>query len=59
MALSSGIGSEIQKLLAVVIIGGLVSATLLPLIVFPTHYLYFGGRAHRELPEGMKELRGP
>ena len=39
MALSHGIGSEVQKPLAVVIIGGLVSATLLTLIVLPTLYI--------------------
>lgn len=39
MALSHGIGSEVQKPLAVVIIGGLVSATVLTLIVLPTLYL--------------------
>lgn len=37
-ALSSGIGSESQKPLAVVIIGGLVSATLFTLLVFPIIY---------------------
>lgn len=44
MALSTGIGSEVQKPLAVVIIGGLVSATLLTLIVLPTLYLFLDGR---------------
>ena len=39
MALSHGIGSETQKPLAIVIIGGLISATLLTLIVLPTLYL--------------------
>jgi cobalt-zinc-cadmium resistance protein CzcA len=39
MALSHAIGSETQKPLAVVIIGGLVSATLLTLFVLPTLYL--------------------
>lgn len=34
-ALSTGIGSESQKPLAVVIIGGLVTATILTLLVFP------------------------
>ena len=38
MALSKGIGSEVQRPLAVVIIGGLVSATLLTLIVLPALY---------------------
>jgi len=39
MALSHGIGAETQKPLAVVIIGGLISATLLTLIVLPSLYL--------------------
>ncbi len=39
MALSKGIGSEVQKPLAVVIIGGLISSTLLTLIVLPSLYL--------------------
>ena len=44
MALSHGIGSEAQKPLAVVIIGGLVSATLLVLLVLPTAYLALAER---------------
>jgi cobalt-zinc-cadmium resistance protein CzcA len=44
MALSHSIGSEVQKPLAVVVIGGLVSATLLTLIVLPTLYLVVEGR---------------
>jgi heavy metal efflux system protein len=39
MAVSTGIGSETQKPLAVVVIGGLVTATLLTLIVLPVLYL--------------------
>jgi cobalt-zinc-cadmium resistance protein CzcA len=38
MALSHGIGSETQRPLAIVIIGGLISATVLTLIVLPTLY---------------------
>jgi cobalt-zinc-cadmium resistance protein CzcA len=41
MALSHGIGSETQRPLAIVIIGGLVSATPLTLIVLPIVYLLF------------------
>jgi cobalt-zinc-cadmium resistance protein CzcA len=41
MALSHGMGSEVQRPLAVVIIGGLVSATILTLIVLPALYLMF------------------
>jgi heavy metal efflux system protein len=40
MALSTGIGSETQKPLAVVVIGGLVTATLLVLFVLPVLYLF-------------------
>jgi cobalt-zinc-cadmium resistance protein CzcA len=37
-ALSSGIGSETQKPLAVVVICGLISATILTLITLPSIY---------------------
>ncbi|HKH03294.1 MAG TPA: CusA/CzcA family heavy metal efflux RND transporter, partial [Bradyrhizobium sp.] len=46
MALSHDIGSETQKPLAVVVIGGLISATLLTLIVLPTLYVIFERRYH-------------
>jgi len=51
MALSHGIGSEVQRPLATVIIGGLVSATLLTLIVLPTLYLMATRNVHVEVPE--------
>lgn len=41
MMLSSGIGSEIQKPLATVVIGGIISSTLLTLLVLPSLYLTF------------------
>ena len=41
MALSTDIGSETQKPLAVVVIGGLITATLLTLIVLPVLYVAF------------------
>lgn len=40
-ALSTGIGSESQKPLAVVIIGGLVTATILTLLIFPIIFWIF------------------
>ncbi len=40
MALSSGAGGEVQKPLATVVIGGLLSATLLTLLVLPCLYVY-------------------
>ena len=44
MALASGTGAEVQKPLAIVVIGGLLSATLLTLLVLPALYLIFGQR---------------
>ena len=44
MALSHGSGAEVQKPLATVVIGGLVSATLLTLFVLPCLYLLFSGK---------------
>jgi len=57
MALSHGIGSETQKPLAVVIIGGLISATLLTLIVLPTLYLLFEGIVGQSAQAYTPELR--
>ena len=41
MAISHGSGAEVQKPLATVVIGGLISATFLTLIVLPILYLLF------------------
>lgn len=41
MALSTSAGAEVQKPLATVVIGGLISATLLTLIVLPVLYSFF------------------
>ena len=50
-ALSSGIGSESQKPLAIVIIGGLVTATLFTLLVFPLIYFKALSRRKRKKAE--------
>ena len=52
MALSTDIGSETQKPLAVVVIGGLISATFLTLIVLPVLYVAFN--THRINFRGKK-----
>ena len=44
MALSHDIGSETQRPLAIVIIGGLITATLLTLVVLPALYVMWFGR---------------
>jgi cobalt-zinc-cadmium resistance protein CzcA len=38
---ASGPGSEVQKPLAIVVIGGLLSSTLLTLVVLPALYRWF------------------
>jgi len=51
MALSRGIGSETQRPLAVVVIGGLFSATILTLLVLPAVYLATAMRRPAKPPE--------
>jgi cobalt-zinc-cadmium resistance protein CzcA len=41
MALSTSSGAEVQRPLATVVIGGLVTSTLLTLFVLPTVYSFF------------------
>jgi cobalt-zinc-cadmium resistance protein CzcA len=47
MALSTGAGAEVQRPLASVVIGGLVTSTALTLLVLPALYRWF----ERERPE--------
>jgi cobalt-zinc-cadmium resistance protein CzcA len=44
MAVSTSSGAEVQRPLATVVIGGLISATLLTLVVLPTVYAWVEGR---------------
>lgn len=44
MAFNVGIGSEVQKPLATVVIGGIISSTLLTLLVLPVLYKLFSDR---------------
>jgi cobalt-zinc-cadmium resistance protein CzcA len=48
MAVSHGAGAEIQRPLATVVIGGVITSTLLTLIVLPTLYERLERRAHDE-----------
>jgi cobalt-zinc-cadmium resistance protein CzcA len=56
LAFATGIGSEVQRPLAVVVIGGLVSSTVLTLIVLPVLYAWF----HRSenAPSGAASEKG-
>ena len=44
MALNTGMGAEVQRPLATVVIGGIVSSTLLTLVVLPVLYSVLRGR---------------
>ncbi|SNB44774.1 efflux RND transporter permease subunit [Geobacter sp. DSM 9736] len=50
MALNTGIGAEVQRPLATVVIGGVVSSTLLTLLVLPVLYVVFGR------PQGVESI---
>jgi heavy metal efflux system protein len=47
MALSTSAGAEVQKPLATVVIGGLITATFLTLVVLPVFYVIFSSRKFR------------
>jgi cobalt-zinc-cadmium resistance protein CzcA len=49
MALATGTGAEVQKPIATVVIGGLISATLLTLFVLPALYALFGRKRLNEV----------
>ncbi|MDF0665702.1 MAG: CusA/CzcA family heavy metal efflux RND transporter [Nitrospira sp.] len=52
LAFANGIGSEVQRPLAVVVIGGLVSSTLLTLIMLPVLYRWLEGRSNHPMHPG-------
>lgn len=49
MAFNTGIGSEVQRPLATVVIGGIISSTLLTLVVLPALYSLVHGREGRRV----------
>lgn len=53
VAVSTGTGAEVQRPLATVVIGGLVTSTLLTLLVLPTLYAWIEGR-RRTVPSDAK-----
>jgi cobalt-zinc-cadmium resistance protein CzcA len=57
MALSRAPGSEVQRPLATVVIGGLITATALTLLLFPAVYALAHRSPQLPLPKGMKSGR--
>jgi len=49
MALSTSAGAEVQKPLATVVIGGLITATFLTLVILPVFYLVFSTLSFRRI----------
>ncbi|MDX1497171.1 MAG: CusA/CzcA family heavy metal efflux RND transporter [Salinisphaeraceae bacterium] len=47
MAFNVGTGAEVQRPLATVVIGGIISSTLLTLLVLPALYRIFAGRSNK------------
>lgn len=48
MAFNVGIGSEVQRPIATVVIGGIISSTLLTLIILPTLYIWFNQKRRKK-----------
>lgn len=55
MALARGTGAEVQRPLATVVIGGLISSTLLTLVVLPALYRIFTGKHPSGRPQPQPE----
>jgi cobalt-zinc-cadmium resistance protein CzcA len=53
MAVNTGVGAEVQRPLATVVIGGITSNTLLTLVVLPVLYLLFGRRNKKGIPDHL------
>lgn len=49
LLVSSGTGSEVQRPLATVVVGGLVTSTILTLLVIPALYKWFAVKVEREV----------
>lgn len=58
MAVNVGAGAEVQRPLATVVIGGIVSSTLLTLLVLPALYRMLNRDASRVFAVGSAAKRG-
>ena len=61
MALNTGMGAEVQRPLATVVIGGVISAMVMSLLVLRVLYMVFAGPVrqrpvHPEVAESEEEL---
>lgn len=58
MAISTNAGAEVQRPLATVVIGGLITATLLTLVVLPVLYAYFNSPKKEKTIASKKNFVG-
>jgi heavy metal efflux system protein len=56
MLLSTGVGAETQRPLATVVVGGLITSTLLTLLLLPVVYEWVETRASRKSDQTTREL---
>ena len=59
MALNTGVGAEVQRPLATVVVGGVISANLLTLLVLPALYALFGSKTLTPSPRGIGSPASP
>jgi len=59
MAVSQGMGAEVQQPLATVVIGGLITSTFLTLFVLPTLYAWFEKDDKKEDQDGADKVDEP
>jgi cobalt-zinc-cadmium resistance protein CzcA len=58
MAVNTGVGAEVQRPLATVVIGGVISSTFLTLLVLPVLYAAFGAGRGADLRDASSERDG-
>ena len=54
-ALSTGIGSESQRPLAIVVIGGFITATVLTLLIFPNIYYWANLKSYQKKQAALNQ----
>jgi len=63
MALNTGVGAEVQRPLATVVVGGMITATIETLVLLPVLYATFGARlperAHATEADEAKPAEAP
>ena len=55
-AMNTGVGSDVQRPLATVIVGGLISSLALTVLVTPLVYLLVAGKKVTEMEEDQEEM---